>query len=257
MRVSQIAGAAAGLFTAACLLSFVHPFGNPRSIPSQPRETLLRTATMPDETRRVLLTKCADCHSDTTHWPIYSKAAPASWLLDRDVAEGRKHMNLSHWLELSNDQREVLGSEIGQQAKKGSMPPLQYRLVHWGSGLTPTDVAALALLSPKEATDGGASQTGDFVRGKSVFERKCTGCHSLDSDHEGPRLRGVYGRKAGTVPGFGYSTALKSSGVVWDNVTIERWIRDSDAMVPQSSMDFSVPKVQDRADIIAYLRTVK
>src|ERR1700752_832356 len=52
---------------------------------------------------------------------------------------------------------------------------------------------------------------GDATRGRQVFEGRCTGCHSLDQDKEGPRLRGVFGRTAGSVPTFGYSDAMKSS----------------------------------------------
>ena len=122
-----------------------HPFGDPRT--EQPAKTgnLLDHANLPASARAVLLTKCADCHSDGTHWPIYARLAPGSWLIERDVIEGRKHMNLSHFDELSPEQRETLESEIVEQAKAGHMPPLQYRLLHWSAGLTSQDVQALAL----------------------------------------------------------------------------------------------------------------
>jgi cytochrome c len=60
------------------------------------------------------------------------------------------------------------------------------------------------------------SEKGDAKRGLEVFEKRCAGCHSLDEDKEGPRLRGVYGKKAGSVPTFKYSDALKASNVTWD-----------------------------------------
>jgi cytochrome c len=151
----------------------------------------------------------------------------------------------------------VLGVEIIQQARKGNMPPLQYRLAHWNARITSADIAALALLSSQEASDDGMIQASDAVRGKSVFERKCAGCHSLESNHEGPRLRGVYGRKAGTSPGFKYSAAMLNSSLTWTDTNLERWLRDSDAMLPESAMGFSVPKPQDRADIIEFLKTQK
>jgi cytochrome c len=102
-----------------------------------------------------------------------------------------------------------------------------------------------------------AALTGDPGRGKDVFERRCTGCHALDADREGPHLRGVYGRKAGSVPGFDYSDALKNSGLVWGDDTLEHWLRDTDAMVPGSAMGFSVPKAQERADVIAFLKSIR
>jgi cytochrome c len=51
---------------------------------------------------------------------------------------------------------------------------------------------------------------GNAAQGKAVFEKRCTGCHAMDVDREGPRLSGVFGRKAGSVPGFTYSTGLKT-----------------------------------------------
>lgn len=102
-----------------------------------------------------------------------------------------------------------------------------------------------------------AAEPGDAVRGERVFRRRCTGCHAIDADREGPHLRGVYGRKAGSVPGFDYSQALKNSGRVWDEMSLESWLRDTDAAVPGSAMGFSVPKPQDRADIIAFLKSLR
>lgn len=234
--------------------ALIHPFGNPRSVAAASRETLLQGSDIPEKTKRVLLAKCADCHSDATHWPLYSRTAPASWLVERDIAQGRKHLNLSHWSELPADRRQLLGAEINREVKKGDMPPLQYRLVHWGAALTRSDLAALAFLSIKEADTPTVPLLGDAFRGKDVFERKCTGCHSLDADHKGPRLRGVYGRKAGTSPGFAYSDAVRHSGLTWTGANLDRWLTDTDAMMPESQMGFSVPKAQDRADIIAFLQ---
>jgi cytochrome c len=255
VRLGAFAGVVAISIATTLGLALIHPFGDPRRYSVGSRETLLQGSDIPEQTRRVLVTKCADCHSDTTDWPVYSHTAPASWLVERDVARGRAHLNFSRWLELSNDQRQVLATEIIQQTRTGHMPPLQYRVVHWRASLSPPEVAALALLTPGQAGNNSVVQAGDAVRGKALFERKCTGCHSLDSDHEGPHLRGVYGRKAGTVPGFDYSRAVRDSGLLWTDANLERWLRDSDAMLPESKMGFSVPKIQDRADIIEFLRT--
>lgn len=98
---------------------------------------------------------------------------------------------------------------------------------------------------------------GDPMRGKATFDRRCTGCHAIDADREGPRLRGAFGSRAGTKPDFAYSDNLKKSGIVWTDTTLDRWLQDPDATVPGNAMDFSVPKPQDRADIVAYLKTLK
>ena len=76
-------------------------------------------------------------------------------------------------------------------------------------------VAAMTLLTALVVFPRVSRADGDGDRGKQLFEKRCTGCHSLDQDKEGPRLRGVYGRQAGKVSGFQYSAALQSSFVTW------------------------------------------
>lgn len=93
-------------------------------------------------------------------------------------------------------------------------------------------------------------------RGKQLFEKRCTGCHSLDQDKEGPRLRGVYGRQSGTVPGFTYSPALQSSHLTWDDASLDKWLTDTDSLVAGNDMAFHVPKQDERADIIRFLKTM-
>ena len=102
-----------------------------------------------------------------------------------------------------------------------------------------------------------ATEPGDAARGEAVLKHRCTGCHALDADREGPRLRGVYGRKSASVAGFAYSAALRKSGVVWDDVALDKWLADTDAAIPGNDMGFRLPKEQDRADLIAYLKTAK
>jgi cytochrome c len=97
-------------------------------------------------------------------------------------------------------------------------------------------------------------QAGDADRGKQLFEKRCTGCHSLDQDKEGPRLRNVYGRTAGTISTFKYSDALKSARVTWDDVSLDKWLTDTESLVPDNDMSFHVPKADERADIIRFLR---
>jgi len=89
---------------------------------------------------------------------------------------------------------------------------------------------------------------------KELFEKRCGGCHSLDRDKEGPQLHGVYGRKAGSVESFQYSDALKKSQIVWTEETLERWLTDTDKLVPDNDMTFHVEKQEERRAIIAYLK---
>jgi cytochrome c len=236
-------------------LGYVHPFGNPRVESAEGLGTLLRGAKMPADARAVLVAKCADCHSSETRWPVYARVAPGSWLIERDIVEARKKMDLSRWEQMPEDRQQVLMAKIVQEAKSGDMPPLQYRLLHWDAKLSKADVQTLSLLS-KSAGGSEAALTGDgdAVRGKAVFQKRCTGCHALEADREGPRLAGVYGRKAGSVAGFTYSNGLKNLGVTWNDATLERWLSDPDLMVPDNNMSFSVPKAEERRDLIAFLK---
>ena len=100
----------------------------------------------------------------------------------------------------------------------------------------------------------GAAVTPDAERGKQLFTKRCSGCHSLDTDKEGPRLRNVYSRKAGSIASFKYSDALKASSIVWDDALLDKWLTDTDSLVPNNDMDFHVPNAQERADIIRFLK---
>jgi cytochrome c len=247
---------AAALTVAAVVgLGFVHPFGDPRVEPAEGLGTLLQGAKMPADAKAVLVKKCADCHSNETRWPVYARIAPGSWLIERDIVEARKKMDLSQWEKLSTDSQDVLVAKIIQEAKSGDMPPLQYRLLHWDATLSKADVQTISMLGKSagsgEAALGGA---GDAAQGKAVFEKRCTGCHAMEADREGPRLAGVFGRRAGSVPGFTYSAGLKSSGLTWTDATLERWLSDPDMVVPDNNMSFAVSKADERRDLIAYLK---
>src|SRR5882757_10723717 len=88
-------------------LGNLHPFGDPRVEPAEGLGTLLQGAKMPAEAKAVLVQKCADCHSNETRWPVYARIAPGSWLIERDIVEARKEMNLSRWEEMPAERQEV------------------------------------------------------------------------------------------------------------------------------------------------------
>ena len=110
-------------------------------------------------------------------------------------------------------------------------------------------IAVAALL----ASASGAA-AADAQRGGELYESRCGGCHSLDANRVGPAHRGVYGRKAGSSPGFAYSTAVKNSTVVWEEKTLDAWLTDPQKTIPGQRMNFRIALSEDRADIIAYLR---
>jgi cytochrome c len=90
--------------------------------------------------------------------------------------------------------------------------------------------------------------------GKDLFDKRCGGCHALDRDKEGPRLRGVYGRTSGTVTSFEYSEAVRKARIVWTVETLEKWLADTESLVPGNDMTFHVEKAEERRAIIEYLR---
>jgi cytochrome c len=98
-----------------------------------------------------------------------------------------------------------------------------------------------------------AGLTGDPARGEQLYEA-CTDCHSLDKNDVGPRHRGVFGRKAGSLPDYNYSDALKSSNILWNEETLDKWLTDPQTFVPGVKMYFHLDSAQGRADVIAYLK---
>jgi len=101
---------------------------------------------------------------------------------------------------------------------------------------------------------GPAAADGDAARGRQIYER-CQGCHSIDRNRAGPRHRGLFGRRAGTVPGFEYSDAMRRSGIVWSAATLDRFLAAPLKFVPGTAMGFDgVKDPRERADLIAYLK---
>ena len=93
-------------------------------------------------------------------------------------------------------------------------------------------------------------------RGQELFLRRCSGCHAPDVNKEGPRLRGVYRRKAAGVQDFGYSDALRKLKVRWDEKSLDRWLSDPYAMAPDTDMAFRLMDREERKAVIAYLKSL-
>ncbi len=97
----------------------------------------------------------------------------------------------------------------------------------------------------------------DAARGKTLYESRCIGCHSVDASRVGPLHRGVVGRKAGSVKDYDYSPALKTSKVVWDVTLLQTWLTDPEAFIQGQRMGYSVDEAKDRVDLAEYLATLK
>jgi cytochrome c len=114
--------------------------------------------------------------------------------------------------------------------------------------------AVLALLSSAASAQDDASARELQL----AFNNHCRTCHVTDEGDNrlGPSLYHIIGRKAGTAPGFAYSSAMKDSGITWDAATLDRYIENPDAVVPGNNMKpyTGITDSEERAKIIAYLK---
>lgn len=114
-------------------------------------------------------------------------------------------------------------------------------------------IAGALLLSTLAAP---AWAEGDAARGQTVFNR-CTACHTATEQNKiGPHLLGLIGRAAGSVPGARYSKALPAAGITWNEETLDAFLAAPAKTVPGTTMAVGLPNAQDRADVIAYLKTL-
>jgi cytochrome c len=127
------------------------------------------------------------------------------------------------------------------------METMMHRLFH----------AAFAALAVSTVLSPASAANGDPGRGQRVFNA-CAQCHSLEPNRNmtGPSLAELWNRKAGSLPSFPrYSPALQSSDVVWNDKTLDEWIKDSQHVIPGNQMTFpGVKDAQQRADLLAFLK---
>ena len=119
---------------AAGVLIQLIPFGRDHTNPPDAKEPAWDSAATKDLVRRA----CFDCHSNQTLWPWYSHVAPVSWLVQRDVNGGRRHLNFSEW-----DRPQPHATDVAAQVKQADMPPWFYLPMHSDARLTGTEKEAL------------------------------------------------------------------------------------------------------------------
>src|SRR5258707_9167136 len=116
---------------------------------------------------------------------------------------------------------------------------------------------AIAVLANIAFLSAASAQLGDGARGRQNF-RACAPCHSLEPDRNmtGPSLANLWGRKAGGLSSFErYSEALKASGIIWDDRSLDGWLTDPDRMVPDNEMPFNgIKDTRVRVDLLAFLK---
>lgn len=124
-------------------------------------------------------------------------------------------------------------------------------------------IPALAVLLAAAAAIPATAQAEDLANGANVF-RKCRACHDAGPNAKnkvGPVLTGIFGRTAGSAEGFNYSEAMRTAGgkkLVWDEESLNGFLESPTTYLPKNKMAFAgVKEEKDRADLIAYLKTVK
>lgn len=137
-----ILGVLAAIIVVALLIQLV-PYGRDHSNPPVVQEPQWDSA----QTRALAMGACGDCHSNETAWPWYTNIAPASWLVARDVEEGRSKLNFSEW------NRPQEGDEAAEIVSAGEMPPWYYAIMHKSAQLN--DSEKQALIDGLLATFGG------------------------------------------------------------------------------------------------------
>jgi hypothetical protein len=106
------------------------PYGRNHTNPPVLAEPAWNTA----QTRALFFRACGDCHSNQTSWPLYSNIAPVSWLVQRDVEEGRAAFNVSEWGRAENE-----AGHAAETVQEQSMPPWFYIALHPSSKLSPAE----------------------------------------------------------------------------------------------------------------------
>jgi cytochrome c len=115
-----------------------------------------------------------------------------------------------------------------------------------------TFILAAAGILPAAARN--PSSPAQIKAGEAIYAR-CLACHALGYDRTGPRHCGLFGRRAGSVPGFAYSDAMKRSNIIWNEKTLDIFLKNPTKAVPGTSMGYAgVPDNKERAALIAYLR---
>ena len=124
-----------------------------------------------------------------------------------------------------------------------------------GNGRIRRTVITGLLLTGSAAT----ALAADPAAGEKIFKAQCGICHAVVAGQNriGPTLFGVVGRPAGSVPGFNYTADHKKLGVTWDAATLDKYLANPRAMVPDTSMVYAGLKDDaERADLVAYLETL-
>ena len=129
-------------------------------------DDLLQTSILPEEVTYILKTSCYDCHSMQTNYPWYSHLAPASWLVIKDVNDGREELNFTEWNSLSKRKQLKLLNDIAEIVEAKEMPMPIYTVIHRNAILDETDISLVvnwAMTTAEEMLEGNDDATEESV----------------------------------------------------------------------------------------------
>jgi cytochrome c len=118
-------------------------------------------------------------------------------------------------------------------------------------------ISSLLLMTASLAMAQSTSAVGSAIKGKEIYDARCSACHSVDDNRVGPMHLGVFGRKAGSVKSYRYSDALSKSKVVWTRESLTAWLANPEMLIPGQRMGYAMDNAKDREDVVAYLVTLK
>jgi len=131
------------------VIQFIRPdFTNP---PVNQAETLYSTMEVPENVKTILNRSCADCHSNETKYPWYSKIQPSAWFLADHIKDGRRELNLSVWNTYEPRRKRKKLSEICEQVQEKEMPLPSYLWIHWDAKMSEADIKTLCDWTEQES----------------------------------------------------------------------------------------------------------
>lgn len=157
-----------------------------------------------------------------------------------------------------NQNKNTAGNIAGTQTSGLGRAPAALALAFmWMLTWAPAGAQTLPPPAAAPPRDWRAPPPGDVQRGLALYQVHCTACHATDSHNIGPAHRAVVGRRVGSLPGYKYSDELARSRLRWTPQTLNAWLEDPEELVAGQRMGFQIESLQQRADLIAYLVTLK
>jgi len=191
------------VFAGALVVFALLQFTNPARTNPPVANDFLKSMSPPANIAAEFRAACYDCHSHETVWLWYSRIAPASWLVVRDVNEARSHLDMSTWPTNGLPAITRKLHSMSEEVRSGDMPPVQYKLIHRDARLTAAqrkDLAdwldlqatqAIRRPSPSNSTAGQTNGTlaANASPSRTLYLKNCAHCHGADADgDDGPDL---------------------------------------------------------------------